>query len=247
MKKIYLGLVAVLVMLCTSCKFTETIRINEDGSGKVSFNMDGAGLMEMAGDEMGAGEAIDSVISFKELLDVNKDSIAKLSAEERAELKKLEKFDMHMVMNSEKKQMVFDFYADFTSVADLQDMFKAMNTAGSLDKNAGASTKSNPMSAFGSGDMTGTNYSFENNVFKRVVAIVDQKRLDSLQGNLGQAEMMFAASSYKLEYFFPKKIKSVSLENAVIGEDGKSFTAEINFMEYVKNPQILNVEVTLED
>jgi hypothetical protein len=84
-------------------------------------------------------------------------------------------------------------------------------------------------------------------VFKRVVAIVDQKRLDSLQGNLGQAEMMFAASSYKLEYFFPKKIKSVSLENAVIGEDGKNFTAEINFMEYVKNPQILNVEVTLED
>jgi hypothetical protein len=247
MKKIYVGLVVVFLTFCTSCKFKETIRINADGTGKVSFNMDGSGLMEMAGDEMGAGEAIDSVVSFKEILDLNRDSIAKLSVEEKTQLKKLEKFDMHMIMNAEKKQMNFDFFADFTSVDDLQDMFAAMNTASELDKGAEASNKSNPMSAFGSGDMTGTKYSYENNVFKRTVNIFDQKRLDSLQGNLGQAEMMFAASSYQLAYFFPKKIKSISLENAVISEDGKSFTAEINFMEYVKNPQILNVEITLED
>ncbi|WP_420574844.1 hypothetical protein [Kordia sp.] len=247
MRKIYLGLLVAFVTLFTSCQFTENIYINEDGSGKVSFNMDGAELMDMMGDEMSKGEevAIDSVMSFKEMFAAERDSISKLSAEQQAELKSLEPFSMHMVMNSGEKKMNMDIFADFESVDELQDMFKAMNAAGKMDKSR-KSQAGNPLSSLGSDGTTTTNYSFKNNVFKRTVAIVDQAKMDSLQQNLGQAKMMFAASNYTLKYHFPRKIKSVSLENAVISEDGKSFTAELNFMEYIQNPKMLDVEVELE-
>ncbi|EDP97624.1 hypothetical protein U8527_04705 [Kordia algicida OT-1] len=250
MKKIYLGLLVAFVTLFTSCKFTENIYINDDGTGKVSFTMDGSELMDMMGEEMAKEDekVIDSTISFKELFKEKRDSISKLSAEEQEKLKRLEAFTMRMLMNPKEKKMEMDLYADFESVNELQDMFAAMNTAGSMDKNKKSSAGGgvNPMSSLNSDGVTTTNYSFKNNVFSRNVAILDQTKLDSVYQNLGQAKMMFAASSYTLKYHFPKKIKSVSLENAVISEDGKSFTAELNFMEYLQNPETLNVEVKLE-
>ncbi|WP_046746232.1 hypothetical protein [Kordia zhangzhouensis] len=251
MKKIYLGLLAVCTMLLTSCHFTENIYINEDGSGKVSFDMDGSELMSMMGDEMASDEedvAIDSIVSFKEIFDAERDSISKLSAEEQNKIKALESFNMHMLMNSKDKKMKFNMFADFNNANELQDMFKAMNTAGKMDKSqrSQAGGAGNPLASLGSDGSTKTQYSYKGNKFTRTVKVLDKEKVDSLYQNLGQAKMMFASSNYTLKYHFPKKIKSVSLENAVISEDGKSFTAEINFMEYIKNPEILNVEVELE-
>ena len=85
MRKIYLGVVFALLAFCTSCQFSENIYINEDGTGKITFNMDGSELMDMMGEQMAKenGERIDSIISFKELMKTAKDSVAKLSAEEQ--------------------------------------------------------------------------------------------------------------------------------------------------------------------
>lgn len=250
MKKIYLGLLVAFVTLFTSCQFTENIYINEDGSGRVSFSMDGSELMDMMGEEMAKEDekVIDSTVSFKNLFDKERDSISKLPKAQQKKLKNLEKFNMHMLMDPKEKKMNMDLYADFKSVNELQDMFAAMNTAGNMDKNkkSPAAGAGNPLSSLGSDGITETNYSFKNNTFKRLVTVLDKQKMDSIQQNLGQAKMMFSASNYTLKYHFPRKIKSVSIENAVISEDGKSFTAEINFMEYLQNPETLNVEVELE-
>jgi len=98
----------------------------------------------------------------------------------------------------------------------------------------------------GSSGATKVDYSLKNNVFKRTVTILDKEKVAAMKDSLGQAQMMFASSGFKLNYHFPRKIKSVSLENATISEDGKSFTAEVNFMQYLTNPELLNVEVELE-
>ncbi len=250
MRKIYLGLFVAFATLCTSCQFSESIYINEDGTGRVSFNMDGSELMDMMGDEIAKDDDkkdIDSIISFKELFAADRDSISKLSKAEQAKLKKLEAFKMHMVMNAADKKMNFDMFADFKNVNELQDMFSSMNTAGSIDrKNKPQSGTPNPLGSLGSDGVSKTNYTYKNNVFKRSVVILDKVKMDSLNENMGQAKMMFSASNYTLNYHFPRKIKSVSLENASISEDGKSVTAEISFMEYLKNPTILNMEVELE-
>ena len=64
----------------------------------------------MAGDEImknNKEKPIDSLISFKDMLEEKKDSISQLSPEDQAKLKKLEPFKMHMVMNPETKEMKF--------------------------------------------------------------------------------------------------------------------------------------------
>ncbi|WP_298426471.1 hypothetical protein [uncultured Kordia sp.] len=251
MKKIYLGAVIAFLTLFTSCQFSENIYINDDGTGKVSFNMDGAELMDIMGEEMmksNDGKRIDSIISFKDLFKDQQDSISKLSQAEQDKLKNLEAFQMHMVMDAEKKKMGMDMFANFNSVSELQDMFSAMNAAGKVDKNKNPNSQAaaNPMSALGSEGVTETNYSFKGNVFKREVVVLDKAKLAAVKDSLGQAKMMFASSGYTLNYHFPKKIKSVSLEGATINEDGKSFTLEVNFLQYITNPEMLNVEVELE-
>ena len=239
-------MLAIMLTFFTSCQFSENIYIDEDGTGKMSFTMDGSELMEMMGDEMSKGkeESIDSIISFKELFKEKADSISKLPQAEQDKIKQLENFKMHMVMDTKEKKMSFDMFTNFKNVGELQDMFAAMNTAGSLDKNG--ATKSNPLASMGSSGATKVDYSLKNNVFKRTVTILDKEKVAAMKDSLGQAQMMFASSGFKLNYHFPRKIKSVSLENATISEDGKSFTAEVNFMQYLTNPELLNVEVELE-
>lgn len=251
MKKIYLVLCVAFATIFTSCHFSENIYINEDGTGRVSFNMDASQLMDMMGDEIAKDDDkkdVDSIVSFKELFDADRDSISKLSKDEQAKLKKLEAFKMHMVMNAADKKMNFDLFADFKNVNELQDMFATMNTVGSMDKknNPQSGASANPMASVGSEGVSKTNYTYKNNVFKRSVVILDKVKMDSINDNMGQAKMMFSASNYTLNYHFPRKIKSVSHENATISEDGKSVTAEISFMEYLKDPTILNMEVELE-
>lgn len=250
MRKIYFGMLALALTFFTSCQFSENIYINEDGSGRMSFQMDGAELMEMMGDEFGNGEGkgkqteIDSIVSFKDVFAERKDSIAKLSPEQQAKLKQLENFKMRMLMSAKDKKMNFDMFTEFKNVGELQDMFAAMNTAGDLDnKNA---AKTNPMSGI-AGKGTETSYTFKGNTFKRTVTITDKEKLSKVKDSLGQAKMMFASSGYKLNYHFPRKIKSVNLENAMFSDDRKSFSVEVNFLQYITNPEMLNVEVVLED
>ncbi|MEM6718384.1 MAG: hypothetical protein AAF611_03615 [Bacteroidota bacterium] len=248
MKRIYLGLLAVLLTFCTSCEFSETIYINEDGTGKMSMYLDGSELMPMIGGQISVGKwnSIDSTISFKELLKEAKMDVGKLSSADRSKVKSLEKVNMHMQIDSDKNKLNVDVFSDFKSVNDLQNMFTAMNVLGDLGAKNNK-LKSNPLSSVDVGEVSSMEYSFKNNVFKRSFRVKNEKLIDSLKQNLGQAQMLFAASTYKLDYHFPKKIKSVSVEDAVIGKDGKSFTLKVNVMDFVNNPEILNFEVELEE
>ena len=90
-------------------------------------------------------------------------------------------------------------------------------------------------------------YEFDGNVFKRTAVVLDREAYEQLTDSLSQLEMMFGSSKYKLNYHFPKKIKSVSHEGALFSEDRKSVVIEYGFMEYLKNPEALNLEVILED
>jgi len=247
----------LLMALCsafffTACNFTEELHIKEDGTGKININFDGSQLMQMAGDKITKGEEkkMDSIISFKELLEEKKDSISKLSPEQQAKLKKLEKFTMHMVVDSEAKKMNFSMFSDFKTVNELEDVFSSFQEASSSALNnskGGASPKSPPMA--GNADGTEVNYSFKNNIFSRNTKIVDQelynKSKDSL--NLEQMKGFLGGSKYTLKYYFPRKIKKISREEALFSQDGKSFTLEVDFLAILEDPTILNVEVELED
>ena len=69
-----------------------------------------------------------------------------------------------------------------------------------------------------------------------------QQQLDSLEG----AEMFLSGSTYTLKYHFPKKIKSTTGEEATFSQDGKTLIYEVNFLDLMKNPSVLDLEVELE-
>ncbi|MEM9363464.1 MAG: hypothetical protein AAGA43_12555 [Bacteroidota bacterium] len=246
MKRIHFFVMAIAVAFTISCNFTEEITINEDGSGKLSINFDGSELMEMAGEEMMKDneKAVDSLISFKDLLEEKKDSIAQLSPEEQAKLKKLEPFNMRMVMNPEEKQMKFDLFSEFKNVNEVNDAFNAFQSASSLGPNNGQGKQPK---IGGEEPTTEVNYNYSGNTFSRTATIIDQEMfqqsIDSLQG----AEMFLSGSTYTLKYHFPKRVKSASAEGATFSADGKTLIYEVKFLDLMKDPSVLDLEVELEN
>lgn len=245
MKKIQILVGAIVLGLAFSCNFTEEIHLKKDGSGKLSINFDGSELMQMAGEEMAKTDekAVDSIISFKELLEERKDSIAQLSPEEQAKLKRLEPFDLRMVMNPEEKVMTFDLFSDFTDISEMNDAFNTFQEASLM----GSGTAQQPTPVTASDQSTEVNYTFAKNKFTRTAKIVDQalfqQSMDSLQG----AEMFLSGSTYTLKYHFPKKVKSTTIEGATFSADGKTLIYEVSFLELMKNPSLLDLEVKLEN
>ena len=247
MAKFYTFVCALSFAFLTSCQFSENIYISEDGTGQMEFSFDGTELMKMAGNGMGESneKAIDSIFSFKELFEGKQDSIAQLPTEERALLEELKNFTMHMVMNPETGEMKMDMITEFKNVGELQDMFAKMNRLQALNKEDQAAN--NPMSSMNQGGFTDLNYEFNGKVFKRNVTITNKELHQKMVDSLGEMTEMYASSTYKLNYHFPKPIKSVSNESALFSADRKMVTVSYSFMDYLLDPEALNFEVVLED
>jgi len=234
--------------LTIACNFTEEIYLNEDGSGKLSINFDANELMAMAGamDSLQTEQAVDSTLVFKDFLEEKKDSIALLSLEQQANLKKLEPFSLHMVMNPETQEMRFKLFSDFKNVVEVNDAFNTFQSASSLGPVPGGdNAQPNPIAV--SKPSTKVKYAFSGNTFSRDITITDQelfqKGLDSLAG----AEMFLSSSTYTFKYHFPRRVKNVNVEGATFSMDGKTMIYEVNFLDMMKTPEAIKLEVELED
>ncbi len=235
----------LLLALTVSCNFTEEIFLEENGSGKISINFDGSELMQMGGDEMMASteKAIDSTLSFKQFLEEKKDSIAELSPEQQAKLKKLAPFNLHMIMNPETKEMKFDMYSSFDNINEVGDAF---NTFQNMDALSPAGRANQTQFLSNDNESSEVSYNFKDHTFSRTAKILNtelhQQAIDSLAG----AELFLTGSTYTLKYHFPKRVKSASTEKATFSADGKTMIYEVGFLDLMKNPEILNIEVELE-
>lgn len=246
----------LLIALCAvaaSCQFTEHIYVEEDGSGRFDFEFDGSGLMDMegmaptdstGGEVAGTSKDMDSIIDFKQFFIEKRDSIAQLPKEEQEKLKKLERFKMRMQVNEADKLMKFNLFTEFKSVAELQDAFATFNDASSVNKPQAQQAE---MSPFGNtANYTKTDYSFNGKVFKRTSTITDLEAYKKATDSLGDAAMFLSSSTYRLNYHFKKPIKKVSYPGAMYSEDRKDVIIEVDFMDYLKNPELLNLEIELE-
>lgn len=215
----------------------------------MEFKFDGSLLMQMAGEQMGENQqqAIDSTFSFKELFNTMGDSISQLPEDQQQKLKRLEPFSMHMVVNPETSEMRYDLFTNFNKVSELQDMFKTMKGLGDIMGGAQMNEADSPLSALSGDESTSLDYNYDGKTFKRIAKIVDKEAYRKVVDSLGEMTMMFASSTYKLNYHFPKRIKSVSNESAMFSDDRKSFSVEFGFMDYITDPEALNLEVVLED
>jgi hypothetical protein len=234
------------VLTLSSCQFTETMVLNEDGSGALSVEANLNEMMAFGGQAMADSMPmkLDTLIVMRQFLEAKKDSIATLSKEQQEKLKKMENFNIHLQMDSEAGVMVYDVATQFKNVAEANDILNHLELAGSIIPDP--SGKTEVKKEEDAPEIIGVNYSFNNGIFKRNAYIKDpalhQKEVDSLQ----QAAAFMGGSNYTLKYTFPKKITKASNPNATYSLDGKTITVQQPFLEYFKNPDLLDLEITLE-
>ena len=283
MKIIKILFALVLLFNLTSCSITEKIIINDNGSGKFAYEIDGSQMMSMMGNafkDLGedekdskkkkkkknkeeevvkASKNIDSTFTFKELFASKQDSIAKLSPQEQAKLKKMERFSVRTIMNEDEGKMNYSIFTDFNTISELQDVMsplESMKTISPTGQQAGGMG----MAPNALEENASTRYFYDGKTFKKIVSKLEKKKEESKQEeDAATAEveaealrlkesmnMFYDQSNYKVVYQFPKAVKKVSLQNALYSEDRKTITIEYTLKDYMENPDKLNLEVTFE-
>ncbi len=270
----------LLVLSLTSCVITENIYINEDGTGKYAFDLDASQLLAMAGQSENSTrskkETLDSIISFKEIFEEKKDSIANLSPQEQARLKKMENFKIHIEMNEAEEKMKYSLFTEFKNISELDEMMSPLQ---SLTTFGGAQDKMPPgMSGAAAGNNALQQFFYDGKTFKKSLKakpeeVVDEEmevvyvnevktdnaveeveesdaevEEDEFSKSLDESmEAMFAQSNFKIKYTFPKPVKKVNSKYEVMySEDRKTITVEVPFKEYMENVEKSNIEVEFE-
>ena len=228
----------VITMALVSCQFTETLVLNEDGTGTMAISMD---LSEMTQDSTFVKQ--DTVVSFKDLLEQKKDSIAQLPMAEQKRLKAMENYKMRMVTDPETNKMVIDIFTDFKNISEANDLMKGFEQSQNVIPGANSSTEEEKKDE---PDVIGVSYSYVKGKFKRDAFIKDKAAHKTQVDSLKNAEAFMTGITYKVKYTFPRKIKKSSVEDATFSLDGKTLELQRSFVEYIKNPDILDIEVELE-
>lgn len=119
----------------------------------------------------------------------------------------------------------------FDKVADIADLYKAEDYADDIKFNYALTAEQHYYSI---------HYSFENNIFKRVVMITNKEiakeHSEKIDSQMVVLKKFSPIEIYKLNYTFPKPIKSVSNNNAKISEEKKVLILEFKLSDCVKNP-----------
>ena len=227
------------------CQFTETLELNEDGTGRMSIEMDLGEMMAFSG-EFGKDSVsvkMDTIIAMKDFLEEKKDSIAQLSEADQRRLKKMENYNIRMIIDDEKSEMLFNIYSDFKNIEEVNDLFKGLEQTASMMPGL---DNDNEEEKEESKDIIGVSYSYKKGRFMRDAFIKDKEQHKQEVDSLKSAESFMSSMKYRLKYTFPKKIKKASIENASYSMDGRTIEIEMGFIEYFKNPDVLDLEIELE-
>lgn len=251
----------LVLFLIVSCTMKEKVVINEDGSGTFSYGFDMSGMFKMgmkSSDSTKKKQVIDTAFTFKELFDKAKDSIAKLPAADKAMLKVLENFKISMKVDEEKKQFEYNMVIGFKSLDSIQNMASPSETLETLalsDKKRLGALSAVPKTE----NKNTTSFSYDGKVFiKSVVPVKEdaksktptKKKKKEKPGDdpfSKKMDEMLKECKYSIEYHFPKKIKTVSLKNAVIAADRKSFILDVPLENLPDNNVELGFKVIFEN
>jgi predicted AlkP superfamily pyrophosphatase or phosphodiesterase len=137
--------------------------------------------------------------------------------------------------------MIFGLSRDFDKIEDVEDALNAFQSTGVLDQNKDDSATPN------FGETTKVSYGFQSGKFIRKSEITDpilhQQRIDSL----GESASFFESTAYILKINFPRPIVKYPNDSITeISPDKKTLVRQVSFLDYIKNPAVLDLEVSLE-
>ena len=236
----------LLTISLISCQFTETIVFNEDGSGMISIEMDMGEMMAFGGESTDSiATKKDTLIFIKDILEEKKDSISKLPESEQQKLRMMEDYKMRIKMDSEKNELLFNLAVDFKSIEEANNLLEGFDDSMSLMPSTGGDLNFDSDDEVRS-DAIAVDYSFKRGKFKRNAYIKDEQKyqiqIDSLKGSESWLQNM----NYTLKYTFPRKIVKSSIDDATYSLDAKTIEVTRSFIAYMKDPNVLDLEVELE-
>jgi hypothetical protein len=239
--KIYAFL--LLGLLVTSCQITETIYLNQDGTGKIETESlrDEHSYMQLAGENYAKEEVFrDTTYIFKDFITKYSETFSRLPASEKAIFQKFATVKVHIKKSSYEKEFRTKISQNFNTIEEVADLYKTQEYADDLENNYALTAEEHYYSV---------SYSFDGSLFKRIVKITDPVELKKQQDKI--LDLKTRVSNFKinqpyvLKYHFPRKIKSVSNVNAKISEDGKSFELQFLITDCLVNPESTNLDVIL--
>lgn len=260
-------LILLFVFACflTSCNVTESIVFNENGSGQFLVTYELGDAVKAMSEAMGGGdsdsekkkggEVMDTTMVFAEIMETYKDSIAALPEEKRLAMEAVKDMFMKMNVNEEEGIMNMGVGLNFNSIEDLKDINEKIKKAQSLNSQGdqvGSMKENSPLGNFFGSDDNKTAYMLTETGFSRVTKIdmpegLAEDEVEELFDETSESNQEFVdyfeSASYTVKLTFPKAVKSISVEGAEFSKDRKTVIYETNWIEYLKNPKLLDVNV----
>ncbi|WP_431111473.1 hypothetical protein [Winogradskyella poriferorum] len=266
MRKVFL--IIVFVCFIASCNVTESIVFNQDGSGEflATYEMGEAikaMSVAMGGDEnkekKEGGEIMDTTIVFADIMETYKDSVAALPEEKRLAMEAVKDMYMRMQINEDEGVMSFGMGMQFESIDDLKDIRKKLKKIQSLNSQGdqvNAMKENSPLGNFMGNENNDVAYIYTTDGFSRMTSIklpdeATEDAIDELFDETDESNQQFLeyfeGSFYNVKLTFPKAVKSIDVEGAEFSDDRKTVTYKTNWVEYLKNPKLLDVNVKFVD
>lgn len=241
MKKL---LALLSIILFTSCQITETINLNSDGSGTIETvaTRDEHSYMQLAGENYSREERFrDTTYVFQEYITKYAENFAKLPAAEKAVFNQYREVKVHLKESSFEKEVKNTFTYHFSKVEAIPDLHKTTEYADDLKHNYALSAEEHYYHV---------SFTFDGITFKRVIKITNPEELKKKQEEIEKFKKKTSGfklvQTYNLEYHFPRKIKTVSNEKAIVSSDKKSLKLVLQLSDCLQNPETSNLEVILE-
>jgi len=267
MKKLIL--ILTLATFITSCNVTESIVFNDNGSGKFLVTYEMGEAMKAFEASMGGGksddenkepgEKMDTTMVFSDIMETYKDSVAALPEEKRLAMEAVKDMFMNMKVDEDEGIMNMGIGLNFNSIDDLKDINDKIKKAQSLNAQGdqvGSMKDNSPLGNFFGSENSNTGYILTENSFSRVTQmdIPDGAAEDAIEDLFNEEDESnqqfmdyFENAYYNVKLTFPKAVKSISKDDAEFSKDRKTVTYRINWIDYLKDPLSLDVNVEFVD
>lgn len=234
----------IILFLLASCQITETIQINPDGTGTIEVVQlrNENSYMQLAGDQYAHEEVFkDTSFVFQEYIKKYNETFVKYTTAEQQLFQKYSNVKVHIKKSSFEKEFRTVFSFNFNKVSAIPDLYKTEDYANDIKYNYALTAENHYFNI---------EYNFDGTVFKRSISIINSDELQKTKDQFKNADPKYTSlkltQSYVLKYHFPKKIKSVSNEKAILSSDKKSLTLEFQLSDCLQNPEMTSLEVVLE-
>jgi len=236
MKKLLL-LISIIITI-SSCKITEKIYLEDDGSGTYNMEIDMSAMIEslsgLGSKDVDSTYVVkDSIMDFSKLILEHKDSIDKLPKAERDKIEKLKNFKLIIHEDKRNNELSTSIVGTFKNVNELNDIQNIFNTTQSSKKQIPSKYD--------------VKFTFKKNKFirKSTEKELNKEQQEQFNESMKGFNMFLNGTTYNLEYHFPKPIKKTNIKDAKLSEDRKTLYLNKSVNDWINNGSAFDIEVKL--